>query len=119
MNVRCHSFEYSAYNDMEAHNRTPHMTLEQILQFTILTYTFKRNSFSKISVFYLTYMMTFSEYMCTKDDVRQSQLLMNIAKNCFQTCNRICDICAHITRRAMQLVLCVFPSNLETQMRTK
>ena len=25
MNVRCHSFEYSAYNDMEAHNGTPHI----------------------------------------------------------------------------------------------
>ena len=45
MNVRCHSFEYSAYNDMEAHNGTPHMTHEQILQFTILTYIFKGGLF--------------------------------------------------------------------------
>ena len=65
---------------------------------------------SKISVFFWI-------YMCyTMDDVRQSQLLMNISKYSLQTCNKICDICAHITRRKMLLVLCVFSSTAIVQL---
>ena len=94
MNVRCHT-EYSAYNDLEAHNGTPHMTHEQILKFTILTYIFKGVLFLKVQ--YFPY-VTFSEYICVQC---QSKLLINIAKYCLQTCNRICDICAHITRHKM------------------
>ena len=73
MNVRCHSFEYSAYNDLEAHNGTPHMTHEQILKFTILTYIFKGVLFLKVQ--YFPY-VTFSEYICVQC---QSKLLINIA----------------------------------------
>ena len=72
MNVRCHSFEYSAYNDLEAHNGTPHMTHEQILKFTIL----KGVLFPKVQ--YFPY-VTFSEYICVQC---QSKLLINIAKYC-------------------------------------
>ena len=120
MNVRCHSFEYSAYNDMEAHNGTPHMTHEQILQFTILTYIFKGGLFFlKFRFFIFNLFNTYDlfwRYMCTMDDVRQSQLLMNISKYSLQTCNKICDICAHITRRKMLLVLCVFSSTAIVQL---
>ena len=71
MNVRCHT-EYSAYNDLEAHNGTPHMTHEQILKFTIL----KGVLFPKVQ--YFPY-VTFSEYICVQC---QSKLLINIAKYC-------------------------------------